>query len=158
MTADLLPLLVDAVWGGLFAAIMAVLFQAPTSALLPCFVAGLAGRLARNLLLAAGAGPHLTTFLAATLVALIASVMFRRPGASPLVMVSALLPLAAAVAFFRAIAAFLRLPALNSRPPEALTEVMFVNLANLFTTTAAIGAGVAVAVVVVRLARRQPLD
>ena len=75
MTADLLPLLVDAVWGGLFAAIMAVLFQAPTSALLPCFVAGLAGRLARNLLLAAGAGPHLTTFLAATLVALIASVV-----------------------------------------------------------------------------------
>jgi uncharacterized membrane protein YjjB (DUF3815 family) len=158
MTADLLPLLVNAAWGGLFAAVMSVLFQAPASAMLPCFVAGLAGRLASNLLLAAGVGPHLTTFIAATLVALIASVMFRRPGASPLVMVSALLPLAAAVAFFRAIAAFLRVPALNSRPPEELTEVMFTNLATLFTTTAAIGAGVAVALVVVRLLRRQPSD
>ena len=71
MTAEIVPLLVNAVWGGLFAAVMSMLFQAPASAILPCFVAGFAGRLARNLLLVAGAGPHLTTFLAAMLVGLL---------------------------------------------------------------------------------------
>jgi hypothetical protein len=140
-------------WSGLAAAVMGVIFSAPASAALPCFVGGFVARFARDLLLSAGATPVIATLVAAFLVVISASLLTRRPGLSPVVMVSALLPIGAAGPFFRAIAGFLRLASLPAEQSAGPTVELMTNLSRVFTTTLALAIGVSLAVLFMRWLR-----
>ena len=98
------------------------------------------------------------TLIAATLVIFVAALLIRRPVVSPVVMVSALLPLGAALPFFRAIADFLSIPSMTAERLALLPQTMLSNLGKVFTTTVAIGVGVSVAIYVVRALRREALE
>jgi uncharacterized membrane protein YjjB (DUF3815 family) len=147
----MLDILVPALWAGVFAGAMSVAFSAPPNSAWPCFVGGLLGRLSRDLLTSAGATVELASMSAAALVVIVAMLLTRRPGLSPAVMVSALLPLGAAGAFFRALVGFMQIARL---PQEALPQVsveLVTNLSRVFMTSLAIALGVAIALGLARL-------
>jgi uncharacterized membrane protein YjjB (DUF3815 family) len=153
---SIVTLLSVAGWAGLFAAAMSVIFVAPLRALLPSFVAGFVARLARDALVAAGVDMILATLVGAALVGLVGEAMIRRRMASPVVVVSALVPLGAALPLFRLIVDFLRIPSMPAAKLALLPEGMLSNLSKVFTTTAAIGLGVSLAIYGVRAMRREP--
>jgi hypothetical protein len=148
-------LLSDGAWAGLFAAAMAIVSAAPYSGLLPSFCGSFVARFARDALVAAGVDLNWATLIAAALVIFVAAVLIRRPVVSPVVMVSALVPLGAALPFFRAIADFLRIPSMTAEGVALLPQTMLSNLGKVFTTTVAIGAGASVAIYLVRALRRE---
>ncbi|MET0294716.1 MAG: threonine/serine exporter family protein [Phenylobacterium sp.] len=140
-----------ALWAGVFAGAMSVVFSAPARSAWPCFVGGLLGRLTRDLLLQAGTTLELASMAAAALVVVASALLTRRAGLSPAVMVSALLPLGAAAAFFRALVGFMQISRL---PPAALPQVsvaLVANLSRVFMTSLAIALGVAIGLGLVRL-------
>ena len=153
----LMALLTVGGWAGLFAAAMSIIFVAPSPALLPSFCAGFVARLSRDALVAAGVDSNLATLVAAALVCLVGEISIRRRVASPVVVVSALIPLGAALPIFRVIVDFLRIPSMPAAKLALLPQTMLSNLSKVFTTTAAIGLGVSLAIYVIRAMRRESL-
>lgn len=139
---DGIPMLINALWAGFFAAGLGLLLTTPPQGLLPCFACGLAGRLTRNLLIAGGLSQAASVLIAAVVCVLVTVLFSRRPQLSPLVMVTGVLPLGAAVPLFRSIYGILTLHGLQG---EALNEAvvqLIANLSNVFTTTLAIVLGI----------------
>ena len=146
-------ILVVSGWCGVNAAMLGTMFSAPRYAVLPCFAGGVVARLSRDIIIGAGASHVFATSIAAGLVVLTASVLIRRPGISPVVVVSALTPIGAVGPFFRAIVGFLRL---SSVPADQLTDSVFAlitNLSRVFTTTLALAIGVSAALLLTRALR-----
>jgi uncharacterized membrane protein YjjB (DUF3815 family) len=142
-------------WAALFAAAMSIIFAAPSRALLPSFFAGFIARVSRDALIAAGADASLATLIAAALVGLVGEALVRRHIGSPVVVVSALVPLGAALPLFRVIVDFLRIPSMAAAKLAVLPQAMLSDLSKVFTTTAAIGLGVFLATYAGRFMRRE---
>lgn len=147
----MIDILVPALWAGVFAAAMSVVFSAPVHSVLPCFVGGLVGRLSRDLAIAAGATMELSSMLAAALVVTTAALLTRRAGLSPAVMVSALLPLGAAGAFFRALVGFMQISRLPQEELSRVSSELVINVSRVFMTSLAIALGVAIVLSLARL-------
>lgn len=139
---DWLPLLINAFWGGLFAAGLGLLLTTPPQGLLPCFACGLAGRLVRNLLMAGGASQTWAILCGAVVCVLVAILFSRRSQLSPLAMVTGVLPLGAAVPLFRSIHGILTLHKLQGGALSTAVVQLIANLSNVFTTTLAIVLGI----------------
>ncbi len=152
---DVTTLLVDGSWAGAFAAAMVIIAAGPWRGVLPTFCAGFVARFARDGLVAAGVDLTLATLVAAALVVFVAALLIRRPAVSPVVTMSALLPLGAALAFLRVLLDFLRLPSMTRESPALLPQTLLSNLATVFTTTTAIAAGVSLAILAVRAVQRE---
>ncbi len=148
---NLISLVVDSIWAGLFAGAMSIVFSAPYSALFLSFCGGFVGRLVRDILLQQGASAAVATLIAAAMVVMVAALMRRRPGISPVIIVSGTLPLGAAGAFARAIVDFLRISSLTDQKASAVPLALVSDLSTVFKTTVAIGIGISVAVYAVRL-------
>jgi uncharacterized membrane protein YjjB (DUF3815 family) len=152
---DLLKILVDNLWAGLFAGGLAVIFTAPPRYIVPAFLCGFAGRSARDLLMSVGLNQNWSTVVAAAVLVLVAAAIVRRHVVSPVVLVSGLIPLGAAISMFNAIMSLMRV---SSAKGEALSEVsdaLNANVGKVFTTSLAIALGLAVGMAIVRLVRRQ---
>lgn len=139
---DGLPLLINAFWAGLFAAGLGLLLTTPPQGLLPCFACGLAARLAQNLLRAGGLSQAAAVVMAAIVCVLVTTLFRWRPQLSPLVMVTGVLPLGAAVPLFRSIYGILTLYQLQGEALNAAVVQLIANLSNVFTTTLAIVLGI----------------
>jgi len=148
---NLTSLAADSIWAGLFAGAMSIVFSAPYSALFLSSCGGFVGRLVRDILLQCGAGANFATLIAAAMVVMVAALMLRRPGMSPVIVVSGILPLGAAGAFSRAIVDFLQISFLTEQNASAVPLALVVNLSTVFTTTVAIGVGISVAVYAIKL-------
>jgi uncharacterized membrane protein YjjB (DUF3815 family) len=155
---NLVALVTVAGLAGLFAGAMSIIFAAPSRAVLPSFCAGFVARLSRDALVAAGADVILATLVAAVLVGLIGEALVRRRIGSPVVVVSALVPLGAALPLFRVIVDFLRISSLPAAKLALLPQAMLSDLGRVFTTTAAIGLGVFMAAYAGRFMRRESLQ
>src|SRR5579863_2991325 len=137
---DLIAILLNSLWSAIFSAGMAVVFSAPSWALVPSLCCGFIARLVRDLLMGWGANQNLATFVSAAVVIFIVVSLVRRPGVSPIVMLAGIIPLGAAGALFRAIVGFLEISSLKGEGPSAPVALIS-NLSIVFTTTCAIAVG-----------------
>ncbi len=134
-------ILTDGLWGGLFALAMAAVFSAPYQGLIPSFCCGFVARSVRDTVIGWGGGQIPAIAIAAALAVMTAIALVRRPGLSPIVMLSGLLPLGAAAPCFNAIVDFLQITSLKG---DALTPVplrLVLDLSRVFTTFLAIAVG-----------------
>ncbi len=141
-------------WAGLFAAAMAIVFSAPLQALIPSFCAGFVARIARDWLVHIGASQNLATLAAAAAVVIVvAATLVRRPGISPIVVLSGFVPLGAAKPFFAAIVGFLKISSLKGDALAAAPVALISNISIVFTTTLAIALGAALGVMIIQTLR-----
>ncbi len=153
----LLEMLVDSIWAGLFAGGLGIIFTAPRRYLVPAFFCGLAGRLARDILLNWGLSHNWSTAVAAAVVVLVAAAIIRRYVVSPVVLVSAIIPLGSAVAMFRAIIELIRVSTLQGDALSDASDALVSSTGKAFTTSLAIALGLTVGLAIVRLARREKI-
>jgi len=152
---DLLIILINSLWTGLFASGLGILLTAPLRYIVPSFLCGFAGRLVRDVFMGWGMSLNWSTVVAAAVLVLVAVAVVRRHSAPPVVLVSGVLPLGAATAMFNAILGLMQISSLKG---EALTEAsvaLSANISKAFTTSLAIALGLAVGMTIVRLLRRE---
>ena len=152
---DLLAMLMNSLWAGLFAGGLGILLTAPLRYLVPAFLCGFSGRFARDVFMSWGMGQNWSTAVAAAVVVLVAVAIIRRPGVSPVVLVSGVLPLGAAVAMFNAILELMKVSSLKGEALNGASVALSANLGKVFTTSLAIALGLAVGIAIVRLFRRE---
>jgi uncharacterized membrane protein YjjB (DUF3815 family) len=144
-------LLIVALWTGAFAATFAIVFSAPLQALVPSFFAGFFARVIRDSLMGFDMSQALATLVASAAVVIVVRLtLIRRPGFSPIVVLSGLVPLGAATAFFAAIIGFLKLPSLTGEALASAPVELLSNMSALFKTTLAIVLGAALGAGMVR--------
>jgi len=98
-------------------------------------------------------GPILATAVAAAAVVITATALVRRSGVSPIVMLSALVPLGAAGPFFNAIVDFLQLSSAKGAAFNTVPVKLIVDLSRVFTTFLAIAVGAWVGIALSRMTR-----
>lgn len=156
---DLPVMLINSLWGGLFATAMAILLTAPPRYLVATFVCGMAGRLVRDLLTGWGVGANWSTVVAAATVVLVAVAFMRRQQVSPVVLICGVLPLGSALAMFNTILELMKLSTAQGDALSAASVAFTANLAKVFVGTAAIAMGIGVGMAIMRLfTRREPLE
>jgi uncharacterized membrane protein YjjB (DUF3815 family) len=139
------PILLNAIWAGLFAAALAVVLTAPPQAIFPSLFCGFAARLTRNVLIGWGASSSAAVVVAATACVLLAlAFASRRRAFSVIAIVTGVLPLGAAVALFNSVKGILSLPALKDQALIAASAQLSANLGTVFTTTLAMVLGIGV--------------
>jgi uncharacterized membrane protein YjjB (DUF3815 family) len=148
-------ILTDSLWAGLLAGGLGIIFTAPRRYLIPAFFCGFAGRFTRNILMSWGLTQNWSTVVAAAVLVLVAASTIRRHVVSPVVLVSGLIPLGAALAMFKAIMALMRISSLKGEALSEASDVLNANVGAVFTTSLAIALGLAVGMAIVRLARRE---
>lgn len=152
----MLDLLCDGVWSGLLAAAIAVIFSAPPAALLPSFGGGFIARVVRDGLMAhAGVSQPVATLIAAAAVVIVVAplVRIRRPGISPVVILSSYVPLGAAKAFFAATVGILKAPLLKGEDLAAAPVELLINVSLVLKTTFAIVLGAALGYMIIQTLR-----
>jgi len=145
---------VNALWAGLFAAGLAVTFTAPARYLVPAAVCGAIGRSLRDVCVELGLNVNWATVIAAAALTLLALAMTRRHQVAPVVLISAVLPLGAAVAMFDLIFALMRV---SSAKGEALTTAalaLSANAGKVFAISLAVAVGLAIGMAAERLLKR----
>lgn len=152
---EILAILNNCLWGGLFSAAMAILLTAPRNYLIATFFCGFSGRLVRDFLLGWGAAPNWSVMLAAAIVVLIATAIIPRRQAPPVVLVCGVLPLGAAVAVFNTIFELMKLSTAKGDALNAASMAFTFNLAKVFVTTLAIAVGIGAGSTITRLFRRE---
>jgi uncharacterized membrane protein YjjB (DUF3815 family) len=150
---DIPAILVNSLFAGFFAGGMGVILTAPPRYVLPAILCGFAGRFTRGVLIGWGAGPNWSTAVAAAVVVLVAVAILRRHVVSPVVLVSAILPLGAAGAMFNAIIGLMRVSSLEGEALREASVALSADSGKAFTITLAIALGLAVGMALVRLFR-----
>lgn len=152
---SLTSLLTDGAWSGLLSGAFVIIFSAPLQVLAAAVGAGFMTRSLRDALMQAGASQALATFAAAAAVVVVmrALIQIRRPGFSPVVLLSGLIPLGAAKPFFEAIVGLVRVPLLAGDALAAAPIALMSNLAAVFTMTLALALGVAVGALIVEMGK-----
>jgi len=153
---DVLTLGIGSLWSGLFAGGLGIVLTAPPRHAPGAFLCGFAGRLARDVLVGCGLPESWSTLAAAAVVVLVGVAAIRGHVVSPVVLVSGVLPLGAALAVFNAVAALLRISTLEGEALDAASVALAANVGKAFTTSLAIALGLCAGVAVVRLSRRKP--
>ncbi len=143
---NIVPVLINGVWAGLLSGACAVLFSAPPQFLFAGACGGFLARVCRDVLMQMGATQGLATFAAAAAVILFMTAVFqiRRPGVSPVLSVSSLIPLGAAKAFFVAIITLLKVSAISGDDQAAASVEVLSNLSIVVRTTLAIAVGASI--------------
>jgi len=152
---DLWALLMNSLWAGLFASGLGILLTAPPRYLVPTFLCGFSGRFARDEFMSWGLGPNWSTAVGAAVVVLVAVAIIRRPGVSPVVLVSGVLPLGAAVAMFNAIVELMKVSSLKGEALSGASVALSANLGKVFATSLAIALGLGAGMAIVRLFRQE---
>ncbi len=145
-------LLIDGLWSALLAAAIAIIFAAPLQALMPSFFGGFIARVARDGLMQAGASQTVATLAAAAAVVIVVMTMvrIRRPGISPIVILSSFVPLGAAKPFFLAIIGILKVTSLKGEALAAAPVALLTNISLVFKTTIAIAIGATLGAIIVQ--------
>jgi uncharacterized membrane protein YjjP (DUF1212 family) len=154
----LLAIFMNSLWAGLFAGGQGVLLTAPRRYILPAFLCGFAGRFARDMFISWGMSQNWSTAVAAAVVVLVAVAVIQGHVVSPVVVISGVLPLGAAVAMFNAIIDLMKVSSVKG---EALSEVsitLSANMGKVFTTSLAIALGLGAGMAIVRLFRREKVQ
>ena len=152
---ELLATLMNSLWAGLFAAGMGVLLTAPPQYIAPAFLSGFAGRFAFDVLVSCEMSQNWSTAVAAAAVVLVAVAVIRRHVVSPVVVISGVLPLGAAVAMFNAIIELMKVSSLKGEALSASSVALSANTGKVFTTSLAIAVGLGAGVAIVRCFRRE---
>ena len=152
---NLFAILTNSLWAGLFASGWGILLTAPRRYILPAFLCGFAGRFARDAFMSWGMSQNWSTAVAAAVVVLFAVAIIRRNVVSPVVLVSGILPLGAAVAMFNAIVALMKVSHLEGEALSGASVALSANMGKVFTTSLAIALGLGAGMAIVRLFRRE---
>lgn len=155
MGLDLSTLLTGGVWAGLFAAGIGTVLTAPPRAIVPTFVCGFAGRFARDVCMSWGWSQNWATVAAAAAIVLLAASLTRRQVHSPVILVSSILPLGAAVAMFKAIVALMRVSSLEGDALRDASVALNASVGKVFMTSLAIALGLSAGTAIVRLFTRR---
>ncbi len=152
---SLLTILTNSLWAGLFASGFGVILTAPARALVSCFVCGFMGRCVRDLSIRGGLSQNWATAVAAAVVALLAMVIVRRQTISPVVLVSAVLPIASTVAILNMLLDLMRVSSLTGEALSAASVSLSANAGKASTGTLAIAIGLGAGVAIARFAVRE---
>ncbi len=152
---DLLAILMNSLWAGLFAGGMGILLTAPPRFIVPAFLCGFAGRFARDVFMSWRMSQNWSTAVAAAVVVLVAVAVIRRHVVSPVVVISGVLPLGAAVAMFNAIIELMKVSSLKGEALSEASVALSANMGKVFTTSLAIALGLGTGIAIVRLFRRE---
>jgi uncharacterized membrane protein YjjB (DUF3815 family) len=155
---DLLAILMNSLWAGLFAGGMGILLTAPPRYIVPTFLCGFAGRFARDAFMSWGMSQNWSTAVAAAVVVLVAVAVIRRHVVSPVVVISGVLPLGAAVAMFNAIIELMKVSSLKGEALSASSVALSANTGKVFTTSLAIAVGLGAGIAIVRFLRRDEVQ
>lgn len=151
---DFNAILTNALWGAVMAGGLAVFFTVPRQALWIAVVCGAAGRGVRSAALQADQGLLRATLLAALVVALVAVVVAPARQLSPVVAMSALIPLGAAIDAFDVIWAAMRIPGTaDVTQLAALSADLVANTITVAAVTLAIAIGFLVPWLLLRFMR-----
>jgi uncharacterized membrane protein YjjP (DUF1212 family) len=150
---DLLTLLTNSAWAGLFAIVAALLFTAPARFIVPTFFCGFAGRLVRDALTGAGVGPSWSTLVAAAVLVLVAAAVVRKHAVPPVVLLGGVLPLAASISVVNAILDLMKLSSLEGEALARTAVSLSANIGKAFTTFLALALGLAAGLAIVRIIR-----
>jgi len=146
-----MPMVINGVWAGLFAAALAVVLTAPPQAIIPSLLCGFAARLIRNVLIGWGLSSSAAVVLAAAACVLLAiGLTGRRRGASVIAIVTGVLPLGAAVALFNSIKGILDISSLKEQALITASAQLSANLSAVFTTTFAMALGIGLGFLIAR--------
>ena len=154
---ELWAMLMNSLWAGLFASGLGILLTAPPRYLVPTFLCGFSGRFARDEFMSWGLGPNWSTAVGAAVVVLVAVAIIRRPGVSPVVLVSGVLPLGAAVAMFNAIVELMKVSSLKGEALSGASVALSANLGKVFATSLAIALGLAAGIAIVKFFRQEEI-
>jgi uncharacterized membrane protein YjjB (DUF3815 family) len=147
-------MLLNGIWAGLFSGALAVVLTAPPQAIVPSLLCGFAARLIRNVLMGWGIVHGLAVIVAAAASVLLAiALVSRKRNSSLIAIVTGVLPLGAAAAFFNAIKGILEISSLKDQALITASAQLAANLSTVFTTTLAIALGMGVGFLVARLFR-----
>jgi uncharacterized membrane protein YjjB (DUF3815 family) len=152
---DLLAILMNSLWAGLFAGGLGILLTAPPRYIAPAFLCGFAGRFARDVFMSWGMNQNWSTAVAAAVVVLVAVTIIRGHVVSPVVLISGVLPLGAAVAMFNAIIEFMKVSSLKGEALSGASVALSANMGKVFTTSLAIALGLGAGMAIVRFLRRE---
>lgn len=148
---DVPAMLANSLWAGLFASFMGMLLTAPPRYIVPTFICAFAGRLARDLFMNWGMTQNWSTAAAAAVVVLLAVMVIRRQVASPVVVISGILPLGAAIAVFDTITGLMKVSSLQGSGLAEASVALIGSAGKAFTTTLAIAVGLAAGIAIVRV-------
>lgn len=152
---DLLGIFTSSLWAGLFAGGLGILLTAPPRYIAPAFLSGFAGKFARDVFMSWGMSQNWSTAVAAAAVVLVAVVVIRRHVVSPVVLISGVLPLGAAVAMFNAIIELMKVSSLKGEALSGASVALSANTGNVLTTSLAIALGLGTGMAIARLFRRE---
>jgi uncharacterized membrane protein YjjB (DUF3815 family) len=152
---DLLAIFMNSLWAGLFAGGMGILLTAPPRYIAPAFLCGFAGRFARDVFMSWGMNQNWSTAVAAAVVVLVAVIIIRGHVVSPVVLISGVLPLGAAVAMFNAIIELMKVSSLKGEALRGASVALSANTGKVFTTSLAIALGLGAGMAIVRFLRRE---
>ena len=154
---DLLAILMNSLWAGLFASGLGILLTAPLRYIAPAFLCGFAGRLARDVFMIWGMGQNWSTAVAAAVVVLIAVAIVRRSVVSPVVLITGVLPLGAAVAMVNTILELMKVSSLQGEALSRASIALSANIGKVFTTSLAIALGLAAGIAIVKFFRQEEI-
>jgi len=143
----------DAAAAAFFSVAIAMMYTAPLRALLPTLAAGFAGSFVRDLSIACHLGANWSTLLGATAVVLMAVTTARGNRLSPVVLISAVLPLGGASAMFELIFSVMKASVAEGEALAGASLAMTEHFAKVFIVSVAIASGIAVGISILRLCR-----
>jgi uncharacterized membrane protein YjjB (DUF3815 family) len=147
----IMPMVLNGVWAGLFAAALAVVLTAPPQAIVPSLLCGFAARLIRNVLIGWGLSSSAAVVVAAAACVLLAiALTSRRRSSSVIAIVTGVLPLGAAVALFNSIKGILNISGLKEQALITASAELSANLSAVFTTTFAMVLGIGLGFLIAR--------
>ncbi len=154
----LLAIFMNSLWAGLFAGGLGILLTAPPRYIAPAFLCGFGGRLVRDAFMSWGMSQNWSAAVAAAVVVLVAVAVLRRHVVSPVVLITGVLPLGAAVAMFNAIIELMKVSSLKEEALSEASVALSANMGKVFTTSLAIALGLGAGVAIVRFFRREEVQ
>lgn len=148
---NLLTILTNGLWAGLFAGGLSLLFTAPLQCVPSALLCGFAGCCVRDVLMSGGLTQNWSTVIAAAVVVLVGVAMIPRHVVSPVILVAGVLPLGAAVAMFNAIIELMKLSSLSGEALRKSSVALSANVGKAFTTSLAIAVGLGIGMAIIRL-------
>jgi uncharacterized membrane protein YjjB (DUF3815 family) len=149
---DWTPILVGSAWAAVMAGAIAMFFTVPKDALWVAIIAGFLGRAARTIMVENDQSLIRATFVAALAVSLATVVLAPGRDLSPIVAMSALIPLGASINAFEVIWAALRIPGVADPAQRAeLVTALIGNAVTVLAVTFTIAVGFVIPWLVIRL-------
>ncbi len=150
-----MAIFMNSLWAGLFAGGQGILLTAPRRYVLSSFLCGFAGRFARDVFMSWGMSQNWSTAVAAAVVVLVGVAVIQRHVVSPVVVISGVLPLGAAVAMFNAIIDLMRVSSMKGEAISGASIALSANMGKVFTTSLAIALGLGAGIAIVRFLTRE---